>query len=152
MRQVSMCPYTHVPVPMACELVQYSRTIVIYTCHCHQCASARFGLIKWPFNFLLASKSSSTCCSAASGCAVPCWAGAFAGEACSKLKCKCFSVNIKEKMPLQVRSLTFGFLVEPVIWGLTRLLKKVRQDALHVSVLFRGLAAPRLSYTGPTEG
>lgn len=61
-------------------------------------------------------------------------------------------MNIKEKVPLQVRSLTFGFLVEPVIWGLTRVLKKIKKDALHVSVLFRGLPTPRLSYTGPTEG
>lgn len=70
----------------------------------------------------------------------------------ASLQGKCFSVNIKEKVPLRVRSLTSGFPVEPVIWGLTRAPEKVKQDALHVSMLFRGLPAPRLSYTGPTEG
>lgn len=74
------------------------------------------------------------------------------GNLAASLQGKRFSVNIKEKVPLQVRSLTFGFLVEPVIWGLTGVLKKIKQDALHVSVLFRGLPAPRLSYTVPTEG
>lgn len=74
------------------------------------------------------------------------------GKLAASLQSKRFSVNIEEKMPLQVRSLTFGFLVEPVFWGLTRVLKKVKHDALRVSVLFRGLAAPRLSYTAPTEG
>lgn len=56
--RVCIIPYTRIPVAVACVLVQYSHTLVIHPCHSHQCASARFGRAKWPFNFLLASKAS----------------------------------------------------------------------------------------------
>lgn len=57
-RQVCMCPYIHVLVPLAYVLVQDSHTLVIDPCYSHQCASARFGHAKWPFNFLLTREES----------------------------------------------------------------------------------------------